>query len=403
MAFWKNEKRSEPVVVNQNVSDGTILSFLNSENKSALNISTFYRGVQLISSAISQLPIYTKKENSKGNTNILKNHPTNLLWKDTTNLVDKVTMIRTIVQSIILKGNAYVYIHRAEDGTPIKLRFLESSDVTIYYDKNRDYLEYGVRCLTSHRVKPENMLHFKLFTTDGVKGISLLSFAQQSTNTANAANTQASDFFNKGCSNISGIIKVNSQLTDKQRQQILTTWSNTYSNSKAGLAVLQGNMEYQSLTINPDDAQLLESREFSQADVCQFLNISPSQLGLKGYTNYTNFEDANNDLLQRTLMPYISCIESELTRKLLTADEIKNVKIILDTVGFLRPNKQAQSQYYTSLVNAGILSINEVRKELGYPEIEGGNEHYIPYSDTAQNAIGKNNNTDEIKDTDNNG
>ena len=94
-------------------------------------------------------------------------------------------------------------------------------------------------------------------------------------------------------------------------------------------------------------------------------------------------------------MPYIVMIENELTRKLVPNE--RNIKIVIDTVQYLRPNKQAQSNYYSTLVSGGILSINEARKELGYPSIEGCDTPIIPYTEISQNVVGTtedNNNQD---------
>ena len=244
------------------------------------------------------------------------------------------------------------------------------------------------------------MLHFKLFTFDGIKGISVLKYAYQSIETSNATNVHAKDFFVKGTNKASGVLTVNSQLNEKQRLQILNTWNSTYSSGKSGLAVLQGNMSYQPISVNADEAQMLESREFNQADVAHWLNLNPSQLGLKGYTQYSNFEDLQSELLQRTLMPYIVMIENELTRKLVPNE--RNIKIVIDTVQYLRPNKQAQSNYYSTLVSGGILSINEARKELGYPSIEGCDTPIIPYTEISQNVVGTTEDNNNNQDTNTN-
>lgn len=399
LIFGKTEQRS--IIQEESMSNGTILSWAGLSGLGALNLSTFYRGVQLISTSISQLPIYTKKISGKGGSNILKNHPTNLLFNDSTSLVDRTTMIRSIVQSVILKGNSYVYIERAVDGTPLSLRYLPSSDVTINYVKERNFLCYNCSYIRNGKnISPADMLHFKLFTFDGIHGISLLKYSTESVDTANATNQHAREFFESGTNKASGILTVNSQLSEKQRLQILNTWNTTYSSGKAGLAVLQGNMSYQPISVNADEAQMLESREFNQADVAQWLNLNPAQLGLKGYQSYTNFEDSQSELLQRTLLPYINMIENELTRKLVHNE--KNVKIVLDTVGYLRPNKKAQADYYTSLVTGGILSINEARMELGYPAIDGGDTPIIPFTDIAQNKVSnqKQEQTETQKDDD---
>ena len=59
-----------------------------------------------------------------------------------------------------------------------------------------------------------------------------------------------------------------------------------------------------------------------------------------------------------------------------------------DENSVLRTDKSAQATYYTQLVNTGIMSINEVRKELGYEPVDGLDEHHIAYNATAQSVVG---------------
>jgi HK97 family phage portal protein len=146
-------------------------------------------------------------------------------------------------------------------------------------------------------------------------------------------------------------------------------------------------MDYQSLGLSPEDSQLLESRDFNQADVCQFLNISPAQLNLKGFEKFTTFEDANAELLQRTLMPYIAMVENELSNKLLGEYNSK-LKIILDTAALLRPTKQSEANYYGTIIDKGILTRNEVRQILGFNKLDGLDEIIIPYTEISQNTVG---------------
>lgn len=387
--FWKSEKRELPQTTTSSdaLAGGTIMSFL-MQQQSALNISTFFRGVWLISTSVGQLPIYTKKVDSKGKTSILKNHPTTLLWTDPTTLVDMKTIQRQICKDVILKGNAYVYIKRGADGTPIALQYLQPSDVTVNYNKQTKLLRYQCSIVSNTSIPKDDMLHFKLFSDDGVIGRSVINYALGDINLTNQANAQALDFFEKGMNKTSGVIKVQSPLNEQQRNQILNTWNATYSSAKAGVTVLPGNMDYQSIQINPDEAQLLESREFNEIMICNWLNLNPAQLGFKGFTPFRDIESQNTELLSRTLMAYIAMIESELTRKLLKADEQGKVKIILDTAAYLRPNKQSEGQYYATLIDKGILTRNEARKALGYCELDGLSEIIIPYTDINQNTVG---------------
>ena len=87
-------------------------------------------------------------------------------------------------------------------------------------------------------------------------------------------------------------------------------------------------------------------------------------------------------------------IENEFNRKLLNPSETY-LSIVLETNEILRTDKSAQSNYYSTLLGNGVLSINEVRKEIGYNGIgDDGDKHIIAYTDISQNTIDNN----EVKD-----
>ena len=132
---------------------------------------------------------------------------------------------------------------------------------------------------------------------------------------------------------------------------------------------------------------MLESRQFSVTDIARFFGISPILLGDLSKTSYSTLEAVQNDFLVHTLQPYITMMENEFNRKLLKQTE-SNLSITLETNEILRIDKAAQSNYYSTLINSGVLSINEVRKEIGYNGIgEDGEKHIIPYTDIATNTI----------------
>ena len=168
----------------------------------------------------------------------------------------------------------------------------------------------------------------------------------------------------------------------------------------SGISVLQGNMKYQQIQMSGRESQLLDSRQYSVQDIARFFGISPVLLGDLSKASFSTLEAVQNDFLVHTLQPYITMIENEFNRKLLKQSEA-NLAVILETNEILRIDKAAQSSYYTSLINSGVLSINEVRKELGYNSIgDDGDKHLIAYTDIQQNTI-EGNGLDNTKEIDN--
>lgn len=353
-------------------------------NYSAMNISAVYRAVEIISDSIAMLPIRVKQTNGKHN-DVLETHPLNQLF--TTNLLSKYNLLKLLVQSVLLKGNGFAYIERAADGTPINLRFLQSGDVQINYDKVNNKLYYTCSIICKKKIEPCNMIHLLKNTYDGVNGVSVLTYAQRSIKLANNTENSANSFFTNGC-NLAGVLTVQGQLTDKQRNDIRTSWNQAYSNGGNGLAVLQGNMDYKPIQLSAAESQMLESRLFNVEDIARFFGISPVLLGDLSHSSYSTIEATQNQFLLHTLQPYINMIEEEFTRKLVKPSE-SDIIVNLDETALLKTDKTALANYYGSLLSNGVLCVNEVRKELGYSPIDGGDKHLISYTKIEDNIINK--------------
>ena len=396
--FGLEEKRStDGLQYVSNFSDAlSFAPFIHNSN--AMNISAVYRATEIISDSIAMLPIKIQKTDSMNGKNELDSHPLKLVFGDKANgnNLSKFTLMKLLIQSVILRGNGFAYIERSEDGTVTGLRYLEPQDVIINYDKYKNKLYYSTTLFSSQKkihIEPINMIHLVKNTYDGVTGISVLSFAARTLHTSNATEESAKSFFDNGM-NLAGALTVQGQLSEKQKADIRASWRQAYSNGGQGLAVLQGNMSYQPVQINAKDAQMIESRQFNVQDIARFFGISPVLLGDLSNSSYNTIEAVQNEFLLHTLQPYITMVENEFNRKLLKPSE-KKLNIILETNEILRIDKQAQSNYYATMLSNGIMSINEIRRELGFNPIEDGDKHVIPFTDLQQNQIGGNENNEE--------
>lgn len=353
-----------------------------SNNSSAMNISAVYRAVEIISDSIAMLPIKIRINNATHKED-MDNHSLHLVFKE--NHLTKYTFIKLLIQSVLLKGNGYAYINRANDGTVTELRYLESTDVQIHYNKQKNTLYYTCPTISAKRIEPCNMIHLIKNTYDGVTGISVISYAARAIQLANNTENSAKSFFTNGC-NLAGVLTVQGQLSAQQRQDIRNSWNQAYANGGNGLAVLQGNMSYQPIQLSASDSQMLESRAFNVQDIARFFGISPVLLGDLSHSSYNTVEATQNQFLANTLQPYIVMVEQEFTRKLLKPSE-SNLTINLDENVLLRTDKTVLASYYTQLLNTGVMCVNEVRKELGLSAIDGGDKHIIAYTDIKQNTI----------------
>lgn len=357
-------------------------------DNNALSISTVYRCVDIISDNIAILPIKLKNKELDHISEVF-NHPLNSVFENRTkNNISFSQLLRLLVQSVLLHGAGFAYIQRNNKGDVVNLKFLPTSTVTIHYDDKSDTLFYTSNLITG-AIEPINMLHIIKNSFDGINGKSVIGAAQKSIYNTKLAEQQSTNYLESGC-NTQGVIKVNTQLNDKQKTEILNQWKNAFSANGSGIAVFQGGMEYVPIQITPSQAQLVETKHYNTEDICRFFGIPIEFL----QANTLSSSQLQQKLMM-TLMPYIKLIEEEFNRKLLKPLSESNLYLEFDVTNCIKYNDIEIANYYATLLDKGILCINEVRKCLGYNAIEGGDKHILAYTDVEQNTINKDNNTVE--------
>lgn len=392
-SFKNKEKRNQGAEVFETDYlgyDSLLFGKLRNQN-AAMNLSAVFRCVDLISDSIAMLPIKINKTDGSCK-NEQKNHSLNTVFSDGIKYLSKYQFMKLLLQSVMLKGNGFALIERANDGTVIGLRFIESNDIQIHYDKAKQHgLYYTCTLIQNKKIEPCNIIHLVKYSFDGVNGKSVLSFADRTLRLAHSGENQANNLFSNGC-NLSGVLTVDGTLTKQQRQSIHSTWQQSMAEGGNGLAVLQGNMKYQPITINPSDAQLLESRLYEVEEIARFFGINPCLIGDLSKSSYSNLEAAQQEFLLHSLQPYIVMVEEEFTRKLIKPSEY-GLSVNLDETAILKTDKKATAEYYAKMLQCGVFCINEVREELGLNPIEDGDKHLIAYTKIEDNTI--NNNKEE--------
>ena len=94
-------------------------------------------------------------------------------------------------------------------------------------------------------------------------------------------------------------------------------------------------------------------------------------------SSYSTVEATNLSFLTDTLSPLLEKIELEFERKIYKPSEKESIDVRFDTSRLLRADKQSLANYYSTLFNIGVVSLNEIRKELDLASVEGGDNHFV--------------------------
>ena len=343
----------------------------------ALNLSAVYRAVNLISDSVAKLPLEPYKIDNNGYKIKLAKHPIYAILNKKPNVrMTRFTFIKLMVTSMLLRGNAYAYILRGKNGEVEQLIYVPSEYVTIipptYLSEPVTYSIAGI----GERVEAKDLIHLINYTVDGVNGISTLTYARLSLGLATDAEEHARGFYAGGC-NVGGILTVQSSLTTKQKQELKQSWMaafNKETGTPNGVAVLEGNQTYQPIQVNPKDAMLLETRQWSVNEIGRWFNVNPVLLYDLTKSSYSTAEAVNIGFLTDTLQPILEKIEIEFENKLFPDNSID---IKFDVSQLLRADKAGLASYYQTLFNIGVVSPNEIRKEIDLEPLEDGNNHFV--------------------------
>lgn len=372
-----NDVQPTPVLPSEPSATSLIFAGYNLDG-SATSLSAFYAAMELISNGVAQLPILVKKDNK-----IDSKHPINLLFKNA--LISKFNFMKMLITDVILHGNAFAYIERAEDGTPINLIYCEYGSVSIAYNKQKQEIYYQIPFVKRGKIEPIDVIHLYKDSKDGVNGISLAAYANEVIKLSKATDKAASKYYSSGCA-LQGALTIKGARKDA-KEQARQAFAATHGDKGNGLVILDDDMTYQPLSSNANDSQMIEARTFNVAEIARFFNINPILLGDNSGANFSSIEAANIEFVSHTLQPYITMVEDEFNRKLVKPSESKNIYIDIDEKFLMKGDMNTTADYLQKLTNAGIMSVNEAREYLGMTPVDGGDECRIPYTKIEDNNL----------------
>lgn len=170
------------------------------------------------------------------------------------------------------------------------------------------------------RLEYWDVLHIPGLGFDGVRGYSPVELARQSLGLTIAAERFGAAFFGNGA--FPGVaLQHQGTLTEPAHARLKKSFHEKTGGANAhGVFILEEGMTVSKpISIPPDDAQFLETREFQIEEIARWLNLPPHKLKHKvGERPGGNFEASELDYQVTTLLPWATRAEQECDRKLIS-------------------------------------------------------------------------------------
>jgi len=335
----------------------------NITESNAMAISTVYACVYKIATTIASLglDVYERSGNEVHVANV---HPAHDLIKIKPNAYQTAFEFwETITASALIYGMGYAVIERDERGFAIALHPVHASDVDLREVKGeRVYIvkDFGA-------VRPENMLEIA-----NLQRTSPIRLHRDNLGLAKSAQDFGAEYFGQS-GQMTGVLTSDQPLKKEQMDLIQGSWN--HGAAQAGTKLMPFGFKYQRISISPDEAQFIETRAFQAQEICRIYNVPPSLVMLPGQTTYSNTEQQNLMFARHTIVPWTQRIEQEVDRKLIPAFQRPEIYTKFRLVDLQRGDSTARANYFTQMLQAGVLSINEVRAEEELNPVPGGDVH----------------------------
>lgn len=344
------------------------------DNHSALQLLAVYGCVRFIVEGISTLPVDVFRALPDGKQ--VEAPKPGWLVQPTADL-DTIAWFTQLLTSLLLAGNAYcrkVY----SDGGIAELVPLDPASVSVRRDNGRKTL-----LVNGKPTPPGAILHIPGVMYPGADvGLSPIEASKQAIGTGLATEEFAGRFFGQGA-NLGGVIEDPGELDPDRAKKMARGWARLHSgNRKAHLpGVLQGGATWKPTGVTNEQAQFLQSRGFTAAQISSHMFlIDPSEFGFqpeKGSSiTYGNLEQRNARKVQVTFLPWIVRLELALSSLMMASRFMKfNVNGLLrgDTLTRYQTYTQA-SQINTAAAAMGeppVLTTAEMRAFENLPPFEG--------------------------------
>jgi HK97 family phage portal protein len=361
----------------------------------AMKLSAVNRCIEVLSASMGKLPVYLIDRNTRDR----KNHDVLHLLNVRPNEAMTPTVRKQMLEANRLTmGNAYDWIIRSpKTGRPVELIPVPSELVTPWRDMNWHIWYDIIHPLTGEpmTVSGEDICHYKAYSHDGLRGISVLQRARETISTGLAAQDFGKSFY-EGDAQPSGALTVDADLSgyiEKKlpdgstvevslKDNLREEWAKHHGGPKNAhrIAILDHGLKYQQISTNPADAQFIETAGLTVVDIARFFGVPLYKL-FAGNQSYKSNEQNSIEYVVGTLHPIVSQYEEEQTYKLLVDSELSNgLELRINMMAELKGDFASRGVWYKNMRETGAFSVNDILALEDMPDVEGGDEHYASWN-----------------------
>ena len=349
--------------------------------RTAMQTSAVYACVRILAESVAGLPLHVYERTANGSKSTKPSHPLYRLLHDEPNREMTSFVFReTLMSHLLLWGNAYAQIIRDGRGFPIALYPLLPDRMAVDRNESGELVYTYQSDKGQVKLRRENILHIPGLGFDGLIGYSPIAMAKNAVGLALATEDYGATFFANGA-NPGGVLEHPGVIKPEQADRLRESWQSQFGGANAHkVAVLEEGLKFHQMSIPPEQAQFLETRKFQINEIARIFRVPPHMVGDLEKSSFSNIEQQSLEFVKYTLDPWVVRWEQSLQQALILPSEKATIFIKFNLDGLLRGDYQSRMQGYSTGIQNGFMSVNDVR---GLEDMnlltaeEGGDLHFV--------------------------
>ena len=354
--------------------------------------STYYKCINLFAENIAKLPIITKISTDMGDVDADKFYLYEKLRLRPNDSMSAFETIKALVAMTKHYGCAGLYIDRDEKGFvrglyPVKINGFTIDDVGLIKSTKKNKVLVDFTCIdTQGTCFEKDIIIIRDNSVNGIDYKRTKSYIRDSINTNIKANKYQAQLFSNGLTNKMVVQYVSDVKDEKELKKTQAKFDRLYSSNGRVFTVPAG-YNVQALNLSLADSQFAELKIIGKQDITSAIGVPYSLLEKGSIT-----EEETIAFLGNAIIPVITALEQEMDWKLLTkADREKGYKIRFNVNAMLRTTLLTQSKIIDTYLKDGAYTVNDAKRILGVPLVEGGDIVTLPSGQiTLENLISGN-------------
>lgn len=332
----------------------------------ALGISAWYSGVRYISEVMAGLPVHRFRR-LPGDGRERRSSPP---WMTTPDVeLPWYSLVEFWLMSLLHRGNAFAFKIRNAAGQVIGLREIHPDRVTVGQGPDgtkRFVVDDDERLWTTREI-----LHIPGLAYDGRVGMNPIRCSADALGAVAATDEYAARFFTNN-TNLGGIVSVEHAMSRDEAIALKAEWEDFHQGilNAHRTGVLSKGARYDRVTLNAEDSQLIEARQYGVAEIARLLRLPPHKLYELSRATFSNIEHQSIEAITDGIQPWAERIEAHINfDRDLTPPNMYH-EFALE--GRLRGDTKSRYEAHTRAVGGPWKTVNESRREENLSPVEGG-------------------------------